>query len=152
MPIPVMTIDEFLYQLHQRGELDIEFTTQPKRLLLHGHCHQKALVGTTPTLALLRLPKAYEVAEIPSGCCGLAGSFGYEAEHYDVSMTIGRQRLFPAVENADAETEIVADGISCRQQIQHATGRQARHLIEVLWEAVAPRQDRSGRPVDLAHH
>jgi Fe-S oxidoreductase len=103
-------------------------------------------------LALLRLPKAYEVAEIPSGCCGMAGSFGYEAEHYDVSMTIGRQRLFPAVENADAETEIVADGISCRQQIQHATGRQARHLTEVLWEAVVPRQDRSGRPVDLAHH
>jgi Fe-S oxidoreductase len=148
----VMTIDEFLYQLHQRGELDIEFTTQPKRLLLHGHCHQKALVGTTPTLALLRLPEAYEVAEIPSGCCGMAGSFGYEAEHYDVSMAIGGQRLFPAVENADAETEIVADGISCRQQIQHATGRQARHLTEVLWEAVVPRQDRSGRPVDLAHH
>lgn len=148
----VMTIDEFLYQLHQRGELDIEFTTQPKRLLLHGHCHQKALVGTAPTLALLRLPEAYEVEEIPSGCCGMAGSFGYEAEHYDVSMTIGRQRLFPAVENADAETEVVADGISCRQQIQHATGRQPRHLTEVLWEAVVPRQDRSGRSVDLAHH
>jgi Fe-S oxidoreductase len=105
--------------------------------LLHGHCHQKALVGTAPTLALLRLPSGYEVEEIASGCCGMAGSFGYEAEHYDLSMDIGRQRLFPAVEGAEPDVEIVADGISCRQQIHHATGRTARHLVEVLWEAVA---------------
>jgi len=131
-----ITIDEFLYEQHRRGALDLQFTDAPKRLLLHGHCHQKALVGTAPTLALLRLPTRYEVAEIPSGCCGMAGSFGYEAEHYDVSMAIGAQRLFPAVSGADKAVEIVADGISCRQQIQHATGRQARHLVEVLWEAV----------------
>jgi FAD/FMN-containing dehydrogenase/Fe-S oxidoreductase len=131
-----LTLDEFLHQLHQRGELDLQFTEAPKRLLLHGHCHQKALVGTAPTLAVLRLPAAYEVQEIPSGCCGMAGSFGYEAEHYEVSMKIGSQRLFPAVQGADHTVEIVADGISCRQQIQHATGRRARHLAEVLWEAV----------------
>jgi FAD/FMN-containing dehydrogenase/Fe-S oxidoreductase len=133
----VITIDEFLYECHRRGELDLQFTDAPKRLLLHGHCHQKALVGTTPTLTLLRLPEGYEVEEIPSGCCGMAGAFGYEAEHYDVSMAIGAQRLFPAVNGVDDTVEIVADGISCRQQIQHATGRQARHLVEILWEALA---------------
>lgn len=133
----VLTIDEFLYQLHERGELDLEFTDQPKRLLLHGHCHQKALVGTAPTLAVLGLPPGFEVDEIPSGCCGMAGSFGYEVEHYDISMQIGGQRLFPAIEKAGPGVEIVADGISCRQQIQHATGRQPRHLVEVLWDAVA---------------
>ena len=134
-----LTIEEFLYQLHRRGELDLEFTTAQKRLLLHGHCHQKALVGTTPALTVLRLPPAYEVQEIPSGCCGMAGSFGYEAEHYDISMSIGSQRLFPAVKAADPGVEIVADGISCRQQISHATGRQPRHVVEVLWEAVIPK-------------
>lgn len=134
-----LTIDEFLYQLHQRGELDLEFTEAPKRLLVHGHCHQKALVGITPTLAVLRLPKGFSVQEIPSGCCGMAGAFGYEAEHYDVSLKIGQQRLFPAVQNAASSVEIVADGISCRQQIQHVTGRQARHMVEVLWEAVVSR-------------
>ena len=132
-----LTIDEFLYQQQQRGALNLAFTSAHKRVLVHGHCHQKALVGTAPTLAVLKLPSGFEVEEIPSGCCGMAGSFGYEAEHYDVSMNIGNQRLFPAVQAADASTEIVADGISCRQQIQHATGRRARHLVEVLWDAVA---------------
>jgi Fe-S oxidoreductase len=88
---------------------------------------------------VLRLPPAYEVQEIPSGCCGMAGSFGYEAEHYDISMSIGSQRLFPAVKAANPDVEIVADGISCRQQISHATGRQPRHVVEVIWEAVMPR-------------
>jgi FAD/FMN-containing dehydrogenase/Fe-S oxidoreductase len=138
------TLDEFLYHLHQRGELHLTFTTAPKRLLLHGHCHQKALVGTAPTLALLRLPAHYHVEEIPSGCCGMAGSFGYEAEHYELSMRIGSQRLFPAIQAVDETVEIVANGISCRQQIQHATGRCPRHLVEVLWEAVVPKH--------LAHH
>ena len=132
----VLTIDEFLFQLHQKGELELEFTSAPKQLLFHGHCHQKALVGSAPTLAVLRLPSGYQVQEIASGCCGMAGSFGYEAEHYEVSMQIGSQRLFPAVQAAAADVDIVANGISCRQQIQHATGRQARHLVEVLWEAV----------------
>jgi FAD/FMN-containing dehydrogenase/Fe-S oxidoreductase len=136
----VLTIEEFLYQLHRRGDLDLEFTTAPKRLLLHGHCHQKALVGTAPALAVLRLPPAYEVQEIPSGCCGMAGSFGYEAEHYDISMKIGNQRLFPAVKAADASVEIVADGISCRQQIAHATGRHPRHVVEILWDAIVPKR------------
>src|SRR5207244_2030009 len=104
----VCTIDEFLYQLHQRGELDLEFTNAPKHLLVHGHCHQKALVGTAPMLAVLRLPAGYNVQEIPSGCCGMAGSFGYEAGHYEGSMRIGSQRLFPGVQAADSRGEIVA--------------------------------------------
>jgi Fe-S oxidoreductase len=137
-----LTVDEFLYQLHQRGELALEFTTARKRVLLHGHCHQKTLVGTAPTLAVLRLPRGYEVQEIPSGCCGMAGSFGYEAEHYALSMQIGNQRLFPAVRAAENTVELVANGISCRQQIQHATGRRARHVVEVLWDAVVPREPR----------
>ncbi len=142
----VCTIDEFLQQLHQRGELDLEFTSAPKQILVHGHCHQKALVGISPTLEVLRLPTGYTVQEIPSGCCGMAGSFGYEAEHYEISMQIGQQRLFPAVQGAASTVEIVADGISCRQQIQHATGRQARHLVEVLWDAVVPQQrEQAGR-------
>jgi Fe-S oxidoreductase len=135
-----LTIDEFLYQLQRRGDLDLEFTTARKHILLHGHCHQKALVGTAPALAVLRLPPAYEVQEIPSGCCGMAGSFGYESEHYDISIKIGNQRLFPAVKAADPSVEIVTDGISCRQQIFHATGRRARHVVEVLWDAVIPKQ------------
>jgi Fe-S oxidoreductase len=68
----------------------------------------------------------------------MAGSFGYEAEHYDISMKIGEQRLFPAVQAAGEDVEVVANGISCRQQIQHATGRQPRHLVEVLWDAIIP--------------
>jgi FAD/FMN-containing dehydrogenase/Fe-S oxidoreductase len=147
-----LTIDEFLYQLHQRGALDLQFTTARKRVLLHGHCHQKALVGTAPTLAVLRLPAGYEVQEIPSGCCGMAGSFGYEAEHYELSMHIGNQRLFPAVRAADKSVELVADGISCRQQIQHATGRRARHLAEVLWDAVAPRQQDVARAASVGYN
>jgi Fe-S oxidoreductase len=135
-----LTIAEFLHERHLRGELNLNFTDAPKRLLLHGHCHQKALVGTAPSLAVLRLPTNYEVEEIQSGCCGMAGSFGYESEHYEVSMAIGGQRLFPAVQAADNSVEIVADGISCRQQIQHATGRQARHVVEVLWQAVTAQQ------------
>jgi Fe-S oxidoreductase len=122
------------------GRVNLSFQPRSEQCVVHGHCHQKALVGTAPTLAVLRLPAGYSVQEIPSGCCGMAGSFGYEAEHYEVSMQIGSQRLFPAVQAADSTVEIVADGISCRQQIEHATGRQARHMIEVLWEAVVPQQ------------
>ena len=134
--VTVFTIDEFLYQLHQRGELDLEFTETPKHLLVHGHCHQKALVGTEPTVAVLRLPKGYKVQEIPSGCCGMAGSFGYEAEHYRLSQAIGDERLFPAVRAAGSEVSVAASGMSCRHQIEHGAGRRPRHPIELLAEAL----------------
>ncbi|UFP92909.1 FAD-binding and (Fe-S)-binding domain-containing protein [Gloeobacter morelensis] len=131
-----LTIDEFLFDLHRRGELNLEFAKSALPALLHGHCHQKAMVGTRPTLELLKL--AFDAHEIPSGCCGMAGAFGYEQEHYDLSLVIGSQRLFPAIEKSAPETVLVADGVSCRQQIAHATGRQARHLVEALSATLLP--------------
>jgi Fe-S oxidoreductase len=133
----VRTIDEFLAQLTQEGRLPYpKANGRAPEFLLHGHCHQKALVGTAPTLAVLRGIPGAKVAEIDSGCCGMAGSFGYEAEHYDVSLAIGEQRLFPAVRQAGPDVTLVADGISCRQQIAHGTQRQAKHLVEVVAEAL----------------
>jgi FAD/FMN-containing dehydrogenase/Fe-S oxidoreductase len=105
--------------------------------LLHGHCHQKALVGTADALALLRLIPGADVREVDSGCCGMAGSFGYEAEHYALSQAIGERALFPAVRALPPDTTIVAMGTSCRHQIVDATGRRARHLVEALAEELA---------------
>jgi FAD/FMN-containing dehydrogenase/Fe-S oxidoreductase len=101
------------------------------RVLVHGHCHQKALVGTAPLLRVLRAA-GYDASEINAGCCGMAGSFGYEREHYEISMKIGEDRLLPAVRAAAPDTLIVAAGFSCRQQIAHGTGRRALHPAEAL--------------------
>ncbi len=128
-------LEEFLLRLHEQGELDLRFNGPKRKLLLHGHCHQKALVGSAPSLRILRLP-GFEVEEVDSGCCGMAGSFGYEAEHYEISMTIGERRLFKAIREQGSEVEIVANGISCRQQIAHGTGRRAKHVAEVLADAL----------------
>jgi Fe-S oxidoreductase len=103
-----------------------------RRVLFHGHCHQKALAGTTATMALLRSIPGADVIEVDAGCCGMAGSFGFEAEHYELSMSIGELRLFPAVRAEAEETIIAATGVSCRQQIAHGTGRIARHPLEVI--------------------
>jgi FAD/FMN-containing dehydrogenase/Fe-S oxidoreductase len=103
-----------------------------RRVLFHGHCHQKALAGTTATMALLRSIPGADVIEVDAGCCGMAGSFGFEAEHYELSMSIGELRLFPAVRAEAEETIIAATGVSCRQQIAHGTGRMARHPLEVI--------------------
>ena len=130
-------IDEFLAMLHEKGELDLAFTPLEKKVLFHGHCHQKSLVGTGPSMAALRLPPGYQVELINSGCCGMAGSFGFEKEHYDISMTIGEQVLFPAIRDKGPEWEVAVMGVSCRQQVEHGTGRPARHLVEVLRDAVA---------------
>jgi len=100
-------------------------------LLVHGHCHQKAHVGIDKMVQLLRLIPGAEVRPINSGCCGMAGAFGFEKEHYDISMAIGEQRLFPAIRDAGDEWQIVAPGISCRQQIVQGTGRRALHPAEV---------------------
>jgi len=126
--------EEFLARERRRG-LELRFRDHGRRALLHGHCHQKAIVGTAPTVAALRWA-GFEVAEVDSGCCGMAGSFGFEREHYDVSVTLGNRRLAPAVRAATAETEIVAPGVSCRQQIEHLAGRQAKHPAQVLREAL----------------
>ncbi|MBO0818220.1 MAG: FAD-binding oxidoreductase, partial [Actinobacteria bacterium] len=107
-----------------------------KRILFHGHCHQKAVTGTAATVALLRAIPGAEVTEVDAGCCGMAGSFGFEAEHYDLSLRIGELRLFPAVRAVPADTIIAASGVSCRQQIAHGTGRQARHPLEIVRSAL----------------
>ena len=108
------------------------FRAGPKRVLVQGHCHQRSLVGMEPMLRLLRRIPGAEVVDLDAGCCGMAGSFGYEKEHYEVSRQVGEQRLFPALRRADAETVVVAPGFSCRMQIQHFTGRTALHPVQVL--------------------
>ena len=123
--------EEFVAKLVEKGELGLEFQQAAGKVLLHGHCHQKALVGTGPSKQVLALAGC-KVDEVDSGCCGMAGSFGYETEHYEVSQAMGERRLLPAVREADDETTIVAAGVSCRQQIRHATGRQALHPAELL--------------------
>src|SRR5262245_62042143 len=127
--------EEFLARERTRG-LTLDFRTHGRRALLHGHCHQKAIAGTASTVAALRWA-GFSVAEVDSGCCGMAGSFGFEQEHYDISVAVGNRRLAPAVKAEPATTEIVAPGVSCRQQIDHLAGRQARHPVEVLWETLA---------------
>ncbi len=127
-----LTLEELLVRLDREGRLDLELTTEPRDVLLHGHCHQKALVGTGPALRALGLPPNYRVCEIDSGCCGMAGSFGYEREHYELSLAMAERRLLPAVREASGETLIVANGTSCRQQILHGAGRGAMHPAEAL--------------------
>ena len=133
----VFYIDEFLAQEFSSGKFDAAlFTNEQRKIKLHGHCQQKALSNVAFTAAILSIPANYSVETIPSGCCGMAGSFGYEKEHYDLSMQIGELVLFPAVRKAAAETIIVAPGTSCRHQIKDGTGTKAKHPIEVLWEAL----------------
>jgi Fe-S oxidoreductase len=112
------------------------FTSEKRLIKLHGHCHQKALSSMVPAKKALSLPANYEVQLIPSGCCGMAGSFGYEAEHYDISMKIGELVLFPTVRQQPDEVLIAAPGTSCRHQIKDGTGRRALHPVEILWEAL----------------
>jgi Fe-S oxidoreductase len=130
-------IDEFLAGEYASGKIDRNcFTREKKHILLHGHCQQKAIASTRATHVMLSIPGNYTVEEIPSGCCGMAGSFGYEKEHIDLSMKIGELVLFPAVRNAGENTVICANGTSCRQQIMDGTGRKAYHPAEVLYEAL----------------
>src|SRR4029077_15858018 len=128
-------LDEFLLKEQNAGKVSLNLGTSGRKALLHGHCHQKALVGTAPTVAILK-SAGFEVSEVDSGCCGMAGSFGFEKEHYDLSLTIGNRRLAPAVKASAADVEMFAPGISCRQQIEHLTGRKAKHPAEVLWDAI----------------
>jgi FAD/FMN-containing dehydrogenase/Fe-S oxidoreductase len=132
-------VEELLVEAIDDGALalDAGSPVSGRAILFHGHCHQKALAGTAATVALLeRIPGA-EVRELDAGCCGMAGSFGFEAEHYDLSMQIGESRLFPALRAADAGTLVCATGVSCRQQIGHGVGRRAWHPVEVVRAALA---------------
>ncbi|HWH76252.1 MAG TPA: heterodisulfide reductase-related iron-sulfur binding cluster, partial [Candidatus Binatus sp.] len=127
--------EEFVMREVSAGRLQFNSNAKGKKVLLHGHCHQKALVGTAPTITMLKAA-GYEVSEVDSGCCGMAGSFGFEKEHYELSTKIGNRRLAPAVKAVSADVEVVAPGISCRQQIDHLAQRQAKHPAELLWESV----------------
>ncbi|WP_404308860.1 FAD-binding and (Fe-S)-binding domain-containing protein [Neorhodopirellula lusitana] len=124
------------------GEIDAgrisadDFTTESKQVWVHGHCHQKSLSDVSLTRKCVSLPVNYQAAEIPTGCCGMAGSFGYESEHYDLSMQIGEMVLFPAVRAASPDDLISAAGTSCRHQIKDGTHRAAHHPIEILWAAL----------------
>ena len=113
-----------------------ESTVSGRRVMFHGHCHQKALAGTAATTALLRSIPGADVIEVDAGCCGMAGSFGFEAEHYELSMSIGELRLFPAIRAEAQNTIIAATGVSCRQQIAHGTGRPALHPLEIVRNAL----------------
>jgi len=132
-----LLIDEFIAREADSGRIRREtFTQEARKIKLHGHCHQKSIASLTPTVKSLELPLNYEVQLIPSGCCGMAGSFGYEEEHFELSMQIGELVLFPAVRSAPADTIIVAPGTSCRHQIKDGTGRIARHPAEALHDAL----------------
>ena len=130
----VLSLEEFLTSARMKTGFSQAIGVGPARILFHGHCQQKALFGTGTSLQALSALKETQLVEIDSGCCGMAGSFGYEKSHYGISEQIGDLRLFPAVRAASPETELVASGFSCRSQIQHFTGRRARHLAEVLAE------------------
>jgi len=135
-----LLFDEFIMQLKQKRDakqpLSELFTSDKKVVKLHGHCHQKALASIEPTRQMLSIPSNYQVDEIKSGCCGMAGSFGYEKEHYEVSMKVGELILFPEIRKTGTEVIISAPGTSCRHQIMDGTGRKALHPIEVLYHAL----------------
>ncbi len=133
----VFFIDEFIAGEMEKGNISKELFTREKRLIkLHGHCHQKALSSVTPSVKMMSFPENYRVETIPSGCCGMAGSFGFEKEHYDLSMQIGELVLLPTVRNQPDDVIIAAPGTSCRHQVKDGTGKKALHTIEVLYEAL----------------
>ncbi len=133
-----LLIEEFIAREAAAGKIKREaFTTRTQAIKLHGHCHQKALSSLVPAVKMLELPANYKVQLIPSGCCGMAGSFGYEAEHFAVSQQIGELVLFPAVRAAASDMLIAAAGTSCRHQIKDGTGRIALHPVEILHAALA---------------
>jgi FAD/FMN-containing dehydrogenase/Fe-S oxidoreductase len=133
----VFLIDEFIAAEIKEGRLDKNLFTKEARLIkLHGHCQQKALSSVTHSVTMLSLPENYRVETIPSGCCGMAGSFGYEKEHYSLSMQIGELVLLPAVRQQSDEVIIAAPGTSCRHQIKDGSGKKAMHPVEILYDAL----------------
>ncbi len=132
-----LLLEEWFMREVEKGKIQkAQFTEASQHILLHGHCHQKALAATKTLEKMLRFPEHYTVHSIPSGCCGMAGSFGYEYEHYDLSMQIGNLVLFPAVQAAKSREIIAAPGTSCRHQIKDGTGKTALHPVEILHQAL----------------
>jgi Fe-S oxidoreductase len=132
-----LMIDEFLVREKEKGNISEEyFTRKELAIKLHGHCQQKAIASTLPTKKMLSIPGNYHVQEVPSGCCGMAGSFGYEKEHYDLSMKIGELVLFPELLKLKEDVVVAAPGTSCRHHILDGTGKKAVHPIEILFDAL----------------
>ena len=131
------TMETFVAEVLRERPDAIASQAGARALLYHGHCHQKALTGTADAMAVLAACAGSRVSEIPSGCCGMAGSFGHEHEHYDVARAVGEQRLFPAI-RARGDAAVVVSGFSCRQHIEHHTGVAARHVVEFLADAIGP--------------
>lgn len=132
-----LTIEEFIQREIEKGYIkESQFTSEKKEVKIHGHCHQKALIGMNPAFTMLNLPKNYKVTIINSGCCGMAGSFGFEKEHYQLSMQIGEDTLFPKMRKMKGDIIIVASGTSCRHQILDGTKRTTKHPSTVLLEAL----------------
>lgn len=128
-----ITMEEFFEREIKKGRITSDqFLDTKKTLKIHGHCHQKSLSNIAASFTMLNLPKNFEVTIINSGCCGMAGSFGYEKEHYEISMQVGEDSLFPKVRNSDTSVEIIAAGTSCRHQIYDGTKRKSQHPISIL--------------------
>ena len=137
LAVNCMLVETFIAQEVERGNIQSsQFHSEKKEIKIHAHCYQKALGKPFHTFQMLNLPKNYKVSLLNTGCCGMAGSFGYEKEHYEVSMKVGEERLFPAVRSAAVETVIAANGTSCRHQIYDGTGRSSHHPITILHEAL----------------
>ena len=131
-----LMIEEFLLKEKER----LRFSDIDQNILLHGHCHQKALIGLQPSLEVLNLPVNYTVNSVDSSCCGMAGSFGYEKEHYDLSMKIAEARLLEPIRSHLSDSlgnsQVAISGTSCREQIKHSTGYEPKHIVELLCEAI----------------
>lgn len=135
-------IDEFICRELDAGHIQAsQFNGSRQKIYLHGHCHQKALSSVDFTVKMLSIPGCFDIYPIECGCCGMAGAFGYEKEHYAVSMAIAELKLFPVIRQAEPESLIAAPGTSCRHQISEGTGRQALHPIDILWSALARTED-----------
>ena len=134
----VQLLDEFLFQEHQKGQLKLPLQKiSQEKIWVHGHCHQKAANATGSTLGILQTIPGLEVELIPSSCCGMAGSFGYESENYEISMKMAELSLLPKIRTLDQNHGIVACGTSCRQQIQHGSGKSAMHTAQILRQAIS---------------
>jgi Fe-S oxidoreductase len=130
------TIEEFLYNEIRNGKINKDqFTQTHQSIVLHTHCYQKVLSSPKYSAFILGFPVNYTVKEIPSGCCGMAGAFGYEKEHFEVSQKVGELVLFPYVRNLEDTVLVAAAGTSCRHQIKDGVNRKALHPVEILWEA-----------------
>ncbi|MDX9846958.1 MAG: FAD-linked oxidase C-terminal domain-containing protein [Tenuifilaceae bacterium] len=132
-----LMFEEFFMREVDAGRITkSQFTNAQREIKLHGHCQQKAVASTAQTKAMLSFPPNYSVIEIPSGCCGMAGAFGYEKEHYELSMKVGELVLFPEIRKTPKQVTISAPGTSCRHQIMDGTQREAQHPVEIIWEAL----------------